>query len=169
LTRWFALSLLCYSFNSFFSSQISERTVNGTGVFHITPDINTNSGDYTIYLTATENRIVPLGAENSTTTNFLLTLNAPNDRPKFSYQGDIIAIPGVEIAIPIYVVDQNQDTLTYSISGLPSGAVITPTATYGKAILTWTPTQADPKSANGSEIRSQNWTIYLDTNSRTIW
>jgi hypothetical protein len=83
------------------STTLSAGDGNGKGTFHITPDINTNSGDYTIYLTATENRIVPLGAENSTTTNFLLTLNAPNDRPKFNYQGDIVAIPGVEISIPI--------------------------------------------------------------------
>ncbi len=116
---------------------------NGTGTFHVKPNIDTNSGDYTIYLTATENRIVPLGAENSTTTNFLLTVNAPNDRPQFSYQGDIVAIPGTEIAIPIYVVDKNQDALTYSISGLPTGATIAPTNIYGKAILTWTPTAMD--------------------------
>ena len=116
---------------------------NGTGVFHIKPNIDTNAGDYTIYLTATENRLVPLGAENSNTTNFLLTVNAPNDRPQFNYQGDIVAIPGTEIAIPIYVVDKNQDALTYSISGLPTGATIAPTATYGKAILSWTPSAAD--------------------------
>ncbi len=119
---------------------------NGTGTFHVKPDINTNAGDYTIYLTATENRIVPLGAENSTTTNFLLTVNAPNDRPQFSYQGDIVAIPGVALSIPIYVVDKNQDALTYTISGLPSGATIAPTATYGKAILSWTPSASDVNS-----------------------
>jgi Putative Ig domain len=31
-----------------------------------------------------------------------------------------------------------QDALTYSIAGLPPGATISPTATYGKALLTWT-------------------------------
>jgi hypothetical protein len=45
--------------------------------------------------------------------------------------------------VPIYVVDKNQDALTYSIAGLPPGATISPTATYGKALLTWTPTSAD--------------------------
>jgi hypothetical protein len=49
---------------------------NGTGVFHLAPGGNTVAGDYTIYLTATEQRNFALGEEHSTIGNFLVTVNA---------------------------------------------------------------------------------------------
>jgi hypothetical protein len=48
---------------------------NGTGVFRLAPGGNTVAGDYTIYLTATEQRSYALGEEHSTIGNFLVTVN----------------------------------------------------------------------------------------------
>lgn len=38
--------------------------------------------------------------------------------------------------------DRDQDALTFSAQGLPSGATFTPQVQYGQAVLSWTPTAA---------------------------
>jgi large repetitive protein len=73
------------------STPLSASNGNGTGILRLNPDLNTDAGNYTINLTATENRPYILGEEHTSTTNFVISVDAPNDRPKFNlYQGDTI-------------------------------------------------------------------------------
>ncbi|PSB57202.1 putative Ig domain-containing protein [Chamaesiphon polymorphus] len=116
---------------------------NGTGIIRLTPDKNTDAGNYVLNLTATENRPISLGEANSYTTNLVIQIDAPNDAPKLAPIPDSVAVVGEKLEFTIQAKDPNQDNLTFTTSGLPAGATITPSAIYGKATLSWTPTLAD--------------------------
>ncbi|MES2205594.1 MAG: putative Ig domain-containing protein [Pseudomonadota bacterium] len=55
----------------------------------------------------------------------------------------VVAVVGQALSIPISVSDLDQDALTFSANGLPIDAHLTPSSTYGQAILTWIPTTDD--------------------------
>jgi hypothetical protein len=114
-------------------------TDNGdrTATLAIAPGAATGSGDYVVNLVATDTTGAKVNYE------FVITVNAPNDAPVIRYVGDKVAVVGEPLSFNVFVGDANQDALSYGISGLPSGAVITKLATYGMARVDWTPTAAD--------------------------
>ena len=116
---------------------------NGTGIIRLKPDKNTDAGNYTFNLTATENRPISLGEANSSTISTIVQIDAPNDAPKLAAIPDSVAVVGEKLELVIQAKDLNQDNLTFGTTGLPAGATITPTGIYGRSILTWTPTAAD--------------------------
>ena len=116
---------------------------NGTGIIRLKPDKNTDAGNYTFNLTATENRSIALGEANSSTISTIVQIDAPNDAPKLAAIPDSVAVVGEKLEFVIQAKDINQENLTFSTTGLPAGATITPTGIYGQSILTWTPTAAD--------------------------
>jgi hypothetical protein len=74
-----------------------------------------------------------------------VSVNSPNSPPHLSFIGNKVAVVGNPIQFTVQAADRNQDNLTFSTSGLPAGATLTPTATYGTARFQWTPTASDTK------------------------
>src|SRR5262249_20655797 len=79
----------------------------------------------------------------SGTQSFVLTVVNPNRPPHLAPIGDKVAVVGQQLQFPLRVSDLDQDDLSYSALGLPATATLTPTSTYGLAMVSWTPTAAD--------------------------
>ena len=124
---------------------------NGTGVFHLAPGGNTVVGDYTIYLTATEQRSYAVGEEHSTIGNFLVTVNAGvgnipdvvtppvvravNHRPNLTPLPLQLGYENRSITFELKGNDGDGDALVYTIDqvtkdeiivAIPKGAFINP-------------------------------------------
>src|SRR6266571_4300197 len=115
---------------------------DGTGLFRFAPGAG-DRGDYTVTLTATDNgdgegaRAVLSGS-----TSFVLTARSLSEAPVLDWIGDQVAVVGQTLRFAIQAHDLDQDPLTFSATGLPAGATLTPDPFYGRAILEWTPTAA---------------------------
>jgi len=124
-----------------FASFVDNGAGAGTFTFAPGPD---DAGNYTITLTATDNgdgggRFAILSASQS----FVLTVNNPNRPPRLAPIGDKVAVVGQELQFTIHATDGDQNPLTFSALGLPAGATLTPSSTYGDAVVTWTPALGD--------------------------
>ncbi|WP_013334633.1 CARDB domain-containing protein [Gloeothece verrucosa] len=114
---------------------------DGTGLLRLTPTAD-DGGNYTITLTATDNRNGGPTIQ-SDTYSFVVSVNAPNAPPHLNYIGDQVAVVGELLELLVQGNDRNQENLSFSSVGLPSGATLTPTSVYGQARFSWTPTNAD--------------------------
>ena len=83
------------------------------------------------------------GLGSSASQSFVVTVNNPNRPPHLAPIGDKVAVVGQELQFTIHATDADQDPLTFSALGLPAGATLTPSSTYGDAVVTWTPTSSD--------------------------
>src|SRR6266568_2814169 len=72
--------------------------------------------------------------------SFVVTARAPSEAPHLDFIGDQVAVVGQTLRFVIQAHDLDQDTRTFSTTGLPAGATLTPDAFYGRAIVEWTPT-----------------------------
>jgi YD repeat-containing protein len=116
---------------------------DGTGQFTFAPGLQ-DGGRYTITVTATDNgdgngRYAILSVSQS----FVLTVNTPNLPPHLAPVGDKVAVFGQQLQLTLRATDGDQDPLTFSALGLPARATLTPSSTYGQAVVTWTPTASD--------------------------
>ncbi len=108
---------------------------DGTGRLTVAPQPG-DRNSYLVTLMASEiGGTTPLG----TSTQFILTVNSPNEPPKFVQVFDHVGLTGKSIDIPIQVSDADQDPLQFAVEGLPTGAVFETTSVYGLARLKWTP------------------------------
>ncbi len=124
---------------------------DGTGVFHFAPGTG-DRGNYSITLTATDNGDGDgSGAVLSANDTFVVTVVSLNDPPVLAAVNGQVALAGSAFTLTAKASDIDQDKLTYSLSGLPAEAALTPGVSYGTANLNWTP------SAN--EVGSYNVTI----------
>ncbi|MEO1006362.1 MAG: putative Ig domain-containing protein, partial [Cyanobacteria bacterium J06638_38] len=94
-------------------------------------------GDYPIVLIATDEGNV------SESYSFILTVPAVNERPVLEYIGDKIAIVDETLEFTVFATDLDRDGLSFSATGLPTGAELTPSDIYGQALFKWTPTDVD--------------------------
>ena len=105
------------------------------------------------------------------TSQYILQVTSENEPPKFSPLFNRVVLADQLLSFPIRVTDLDQDALTFSALGLPSGATLTRSSVYGEAVLNWSPTAANigehtitlnvTDSGNGNASRSL-------TDSRTI-
>ena len=138
---------------------------NGRGRFRIQPQAD-HRGSHPITLTAID---TTAGGERwgrlTTTLSFVVNVDSPNDPPILSYIGDRVAIIGQPLEIELRSSDLDQETLSYSVSGIV-GAEIVPGTTYGQSFLRWTPNAANAgntsvtvtvtDSGNGNFARQAN-------------
>ncbi len=119
---------------------------DGSGILHFDPPAG-NRGTYTLTVSATDNGD-GLGAAGVLTgsTTFIVTVQSATQLPVISDIGDKVAVIGRPFAPTIQAAEADQDNLTYSVSGLPAAATLTPDTFYGTATLDWTPTAADTGS-----------------------
>ena len=109
---------------------------DGTTNLNIAP-VDGDRGDHPITIVATDE----LGA--TVEYSFIVTVEAFNERPVLDYIGDKVAVVGEPIEFTVYVADLDEDNLTFSATGLPPGATLTDSSTYGRATFSWTPTVED--------------------------
>ncbi len=116
---------------------------NGTGTFTFAPGPE-DAGAYTINVTATDNGDGGgPAAVLSDSQTFIVTVNNPNRPPHLAPIGDKVAVVGQELQFTIHATDADQNPLTFSALGLPAAATLTPSSTYGDAVVTWTPISSD--------------------------
>ncbi|BAZ46381.1 DNA/RNA non-specific endonuclease [Chondrocystis sp. NIES-4102] len=109
---------------------------DGTANLNIAPG-DGNRGDHPVTIIATDE----LGV--TTEYSFIITVDAFNERPLLQHIGNKVAVVGEPIEFTVYVADLDEDNLTFSATGLPDGASLTPSNTYGRATFSWTPTVDD--------------------------
>ncbi|WEI17184.1 Ig-like domain-containing protein [Acinetobacter proteolyticus] len=69
-----------------------------------------------------------------------MTVRSYSEAPSLSVPTRNVAVVGQQIRIPVAVIDLDQDTLNYIVQGLPAGAQLLQSTTYGYAEIVWTPT-----------------------------
>ena len=115
---------------------------NGTASFHFAPDVG-DRGDYAITV-----RVADSGDGNSLAVltdqfTFILEVLSANEPPKLGWIGDKVVVIDTPIEFTLQASDLDQAPLNYSLVGLPAGATLTPSSTYGQAIFRWTPAVVD--------------------------
>ncbi len=75
--------------------------------------------------------------------SFVLDVAVASEPPQLQYIGDKVAKIGSPFQLTLYATDLDQQPLTFSANGLPAGATITPSHTYGQAVVSWVPTASD--------------------------
>ena len=97
-------------------------------------------GDYALIASATD--VGQNGAAARTVTyTFNVSVESDNEAPVIAYVGEVVAVAGETMRVPITVADMDEDDLAFVIAGLP-GATISEGASYGQAMVEWTPTAA---------------------------
>ncbi|MBM3522927.1 MAG: tandem-95 repeat protein, partial [Alphaproteobacteria bacterium] len=122
---------------------------DGTGRFSVNPAAN-NRGDHAIKLFARDDGDGGTSPVQTTEYVFVIKVTSPNEPPVIAYIGDVVALVGATMRVAVDVADMDEDALNYVLSGLPAGAVITPSPVYGKAEITWTPSAGDIGTHTGT-------------------
>ncbi len=148
---------------------------DGTGRFQMAPAAG-DRGDHAIKVTITDDGDGNPDEKRATEYVFIVSVESLNEPPLLRHLGDVVAIPGKPMQIPVLVSDLDQDGLSYGVAGLPAGATITPSAVYGVAMITWTPTTADlgsydatvtvRDSGNGDALRAEQAVAAFRVNVR---
>src|SRR5262249_39030965 len=116
---------------------------DGTGRFHFAPGLD-DRGNYTMTVTVRDNGDGDgPGSVLSTTQSFVLTVNNPNEPPHLASIADKVAVVRQPFQLTVSANDGDQDTLSFTASGLPAGASLTPSGVYGQAVINWTPAADD--------------------------
>ena len=137
---------------------------DGTGTIHAAPG-ELDGGNYVLTVVATDatdpNHVLT-GQQQ-----FVVTVNVPVPPPVLAFIGPKIAIIGSPLTFGVVATDRSQDALTFTATGLPAGATLTPSATYGQAVFNFTPTGAGSYSititvtdaTDSSKTSSQTFTL----------
>ena len=145
---------------------------NGTGTIQGTPQA-TDVGNYTITIVATAVGIGGIDAAQTDQQSFVLSVPAAGVPPILTPIGDKVAVLGAPLTFTVRATDPAQELLTFSTMGLPMGAMLVPTNTYGVAAFSWTPTAAqagvypvtitvsDDGGGNPANVLSTSQTIQL--------
>ena len=127
-----------------FATYTQTSSANGTasGVIRFAPGTG-DRGDAAITPVAQDDGGGNVNQVLTQAKTFLDTVRSATEAPVITAPTQVVAVVGQALSVPILVSDMDQDALSYSATGLPIGAVITPQDQYGYAILTWTPTAGD--------------------------
>jgi YD repeat-containing protein len=146
---------------------------NGTGTFTFAPGPDV-AGNFTITLNVHDDGDGGgPAAVLSDSESFVVTVNNPNRPPHLAPIGDKVGVVGQPLTFTIHATDGDQDPLTFGDLGLPLGATLTPSSTYGDAVVTWTPgagdlgqstvvfTVADNGNGNPADVLSDRRSIHI--------
>src|SRR3990167_6664639 len=116
---------------------------NGTGVLRLAPG-DRDRGDYVVTLVASDDGDGE-GARGvlSASRTFVISSDAPTEPPLLATLGHQVAVVGSPLRFTVRASDLDQDALSFSATGLPTGATLTPGTQYGSAVFLWTPTSGD--------------------------
>jgi hypothetical protein len=123
----------------------NPSTANGaaSGVIRFAPGEG-DRGDYAITVIAQDNGDGDINQVLSQAKTFILTVKSASEAPVINAPRQVVVVVvGQALSLPVAVSDADQDALTFSAQGLPTGATLTAQTIYGQALLNWTPTAAD--------------------------
>ena len=116
---------------------------DGTGLLRFTPGAG-DRGDYSISVSASDDGDGGGdGAVLVDTVTFVVSVESENDPPVLAYVGDRVAVADDPFELVVRSDDLDGESLTFSVTGLPPAATLTPGAVYGTAVLNWTPQASD--------------------------
>ncbi len=111
---------------------------DGTGVLRLAPGVG-DRGEHPIQVYAHDNG-GDEGVIRGSGYTFVIDVLSDNEPPQFEYQGSVVAKVGETLQLEINASDMDADDLTFDLSGLPLGAVLTmDPLIYGRATLSWNP------------------------------
>jgi VCBS repeat-containing protein/YD repeat-containing protein len=118
-------------------------TGGGVGVLRLAPG-DRDRGDYVVTLVASDNGDGE-GARGvlSASRTFVISSDSPTEPPLLATLGHQVAVVGNPLRFTVRASDLDQDALSFSATGLPAGATLTPGTQYGSAVFLWTPTSGD--------------------------
>ncbi len=121
---------------TFTSSALQPWMILSSGTFTASPD-NTNSGNYSLTFTATDGSLTD-------SETIILSVGNVNLPPALAAIGNKTVNENAALTFTISAIDADGDTLTYSATGLPTGA----TFTAATQAFAWTPgySQSGPYS-----------------------
>jgi len=112
---------------------------DGTGVFRFVPGVG-DRGDYAIEVSAVDDGDgAGPDAALTDTFAFVVSVASDNEPPVFDTIGDRVAVVDEPFHLTVRARDLDSEPLSFSFSGLPSDATLTPGPVYGTAIVSWTP------------------------------
>ena len=133
----------------------------GTGDFAWTPSY-TQAGDYTITLTISDGNL-------SVSTNTNLHIANTNQPPELEPMGDKTVAEGATLSFYVRARDNDRDTVTYSMTGLPEAAKLNPTT----GAFSWVPGYSDAgtytatfTASDGTATDSETITITVTNTNR---
>ncbi|MEI6125105.1 MAG: putative Ig domain-containing protein [Pseudomonadota bacterium] len=143
-----------YSFTS--SPAATGATLNATtGAFSWTPGY-TQHGSYSVTFKVTDR------VSNTSSKTITITVNNVNAAPVLTSPGNKIIAENAALTFTLSATDADADTLSYSATGLPSGATLSPTI----GAFSWTPSYAQAgiytvtfTASDGKLTNSQTITI----------
>ncbi|HUB24490.1 MAG TPA: CARDB domain-containing protein, partial [Tepidisphaeraceae bacterium] len=141
---------------------------NGNGTATILADPTTGTrGNYIITITAAN----AADTDVTSSTTFVLNVAAFSEPPVLGYIGPKVAVIGQTLNFDVTASELDQDPLTFTVSGLPAGATLTPTSIYGVDLFSWTPTAADAGAYSAVFSVSNNGngnSAYAQTVTQTV-
>ncbi len=78
----------------------------------------------------------------SETSAFVLQVTSVNEPPVWESTFDQVVLPDKPLHLRIAAQDADQEPLSFSVIGLPTGAQLVPSTVYGEAFLDWIPSLA---------------------------
>ncbi len=124
-----------------FGSFVTDGSGKGHFVFNPTAD---DRGNYTMTVSvADDGDGNGAAASLSASRSFVLSVDAPNAPPHFTFIGDKVLVVGKKAQFTISATDADQDPLSFTLDGLPAGATLSNGPGFGQATVAWTPTAND--------------------------
>ena len=112
---------------------------DGTAVLRVEPQVG-DLGDFAIRVTASDDGDGGGPAEVLADSDaFVVSVESQNEPPQFDPLGDRVAVTDQSFELLVRARDLNAEPLTFTLAGLPIAATLTPQASYGTALLQWTP------------------------------
>ena len=115
---------------------------DGTATLHIAPGASAR-GAFPITLHVRDRGNGDRTAVLSAETTFVITVDAPNDAPRFAPIADQLLVIGETARIVLRATDLDADALTFAADNLPTGASLAKGLEYGTTIFSWTPAAGD--------------------------
>jgi len=109
-----------------------------SGVLHFAPGAG-DRGDYIITVTARDDGDGDINQVLAEAKSFVLTVKSTSEAPIIVAPKQVVALAGQPLSVALLASDLDQDALTWSTDGLPSGAKLVLQPQYGQAALEWTP------------------------------
>ncbi|MDR0673568.1 MAG: putative Ig domain-containing protein, partial [Zoogloeaceae bacterium] len=120
----------------------ADRPGEIAGVLRFTPGAG-DRGDYAISVIARDDGDGNPNQALTEVRQFLLTVESESEAPVIVAPRQVAAVAGEALSVALLATDLDQDALTWTVEGLPAGAVLTPAVQYGRATLSWTPGAVD--------------------------
>ncbi|MBN8491307.1 MAG: tandem-95 repeat protein, partial [Burkholderiales bacterium] len=116
---------------------------NGQGLLRIAPGERDRGNTVVTLVARDDGDGEGPGRSLTATRSFVISAVSPAEPPLLLPPGERVALIGQPLEILLQASDLDQDDLSFTATGLPDDATLTPGVVYGTAVLRWTPDAAD--------------------------